>query len=219
MQPIARCDLCGLHRESLAKTLHLPLQRRILCDEFSERLGIAPVRCAVSLDHHSGRAASVSHQQGQTGESLVADETNLHRFSVRLNCQNRNQPCVHKVHGLDGFSRIMQHLVKLQPDEFQFRERFTAFLARERQKNLVLKGIAVTVDRRLWSGDRNGRLFHHNGSLRGRNLSDFARNRHPDGTRRKDARGDTSRILPFAARHRVPHFARPLREVGIGTPW
>ena len=35
-----------------------------------------------------GRAASVSHKQGQTHKAFFANEANLHGFSIRLNGQN-----------------------------------------------------------------------------------------------------------------------------------
>jgi hypothetical protein len=69
----------------------------------------------------------------------------FYSFSIRKNAQNRNQSTVAEIRRFQSVAGLMQQVVSLQPDEFQFREQHFAFFGREVEQNLVMDMVSVTV--------------------------------------------------------------------------
>jgi hypothetical protein len=72
----------------MRKTMQVLSQFGKLLDKLPEHIRVAPVGRAISLSYEPGRAATVSDKQWQTHKAFFANESNLHRFSVRLDSQN-----------------------------------------------------------------------------------------------------------------------------------
>src|SRR5260370_35313021 len=92
MQPIARCNLRGLHCQSLAETVQLLFQLGALPNQLPECLRVAPVGRAISLGYQSRGTAAVSHKQWQTDEPFVANKPTVTKFPTGLNAKVANLP-------------------------------------------------------------------------------------------------------------------------------
>ncbi|HKH98138.1 MAG TPA: hypothetical protein VJ999_03435 [Candidatus Sulfotelmatobacter sp.] len=169
MQSVAGCDLCTLHRQLVGKAMQPLSQFRKLLDQLLERLSVASVRRTVRLGYHSGWAVAVSHQQRQTSKAFPANETDFDRLSIRLNRQNGHHSCIHEVTRFDGFAGLVQHLMKLQTNEFQSGDDLLGVFARQTEQDFVGNSIPVAIGRVLYGSGRQSNLSRHNGSLRSAN--------------------------------------------------
>ena len=112
MQPIARCNLRGLHSQAVGEAMQLLCQLWALPNQLFEVVRAAPECRAFPLGDYSGGAAPVSDHQWKANETFLANEADLDRLPVRLDRQDRHQSRIYEVAGFDRFSGFIEDGVK-----------------------------------------------------------------------------------------------------------
>src|SRR5579862_8597059 len=122
MEAVAGCDLRGFHPSYLPELLQLALERGTLPKKRTQRFGVHAESGRFDLHNRAIGGASKSSNQWQAYEALPANQSDFDGFPVVHYAHDGDHSVIAEIGGPERIARLMQQVMHIQPDKFQFRE-------------------------------------------------------------------------------------------------
>src|ERR1035441_7180492 len=151
LQAVAGGELRGLHGEHHGKTLQLLFQFPALGEDAEQEVGFHAVGGGIALGNDPQSAGLEAEDDGQADKTFSSNQADFHRLAVGLSGEDGTQAVVEEIHRLDGFSGLMEHLMKSETHKFRGRKNGSAFLAWNGAQDEVANFSAITVTAGRWA--------------------------------------------------------------------